>query len=210
MPGRFVVVLLLVVTCASLPADEYSRRIWRTEDGLPQNRIQAITQTADGYLWIGTFEGLARFDGVRFVVFDRSNTSAFSDNSILSLEPDPDGSLWIGAEGGGLLHYARGEFQVFGPKHGLTNSFVRALLLSRNGTLWVGTDRGFFRRAKGGFVRLDNTAEIPLASVKSIAEDSSGRIWVAASAGLLTITDSRLVRVNCPPRDPETAVLLLR
>jgi len=205
-----IVVLLLVTVCGYLRADEYSRRIWRTEDGLPQNRIQAITQTTDGYLWIGTFEGLARFDGVRFVVFDRSNTPAFSDNSILSLEPDRDGSLWIGAEGGGLLRYTRREFRVFGRKEGLTNSFVRALLLSRDGTLWVGTDRGFFRRTKDGFIRLDNTAEIPLASVKSIAEDSSGRIWVAASAGLLTVADGRLVHVSCSDRSPETAVLLLR
>jgi signal transduction histidine kinase/ligand-binding sensor domain-containing protein len=211
MSGRLsLVVVLLLSATPGLRADDYSRRIWRTEDGLPQNRIQAITQTADGYLWIGTFEGLARFDGARFVVFDRSNTPAFSDNSILSLEPGADGSLWIGAEGGGLLHYARGEFQVFGSREGLTNAFVRALLLSRDGTLWVGTDRGFFRRKKDGFARLDNTAEIPLASVKSIAEDASGKIWVAAAAGLLTVTGGGLVRVDCSARAPETTVLLLR
>lgn len=208
-----VVVLLLCIALGAQAADEYSRRIWRTEDGLPQNRIQAITQTADGYLWIGTFEGLARFDGVRFVVFDRSKTPAFSDNSILSLEPAADGSLWIGAEGGGLLHYARGEFQVFGAREGLTNSFVRALLEGRDGTLWVGTDRGFFRRTEQGFSRLDNTPEIPLASVKAIAENSAGRVWVAASAELLTVSGGRLVRVNCPGiahRSPETTVFLLR
>jgi signal transduction histidine kinase/ligand-binding sensor domain-containing protein len=203
------------VACASsgLCADEYSRRIWRTEDGLPQNRIQAITQTSDGYLWIGTFEGLARFDGVRFVVFDRSNTPAFSDNSILSLEPGSDGSLWIGTEGGGLLHYAHGEFQVFGRKDGLTNDFVRALHLSRDGTLWAGTDRGFFRRAGNRFMRLDNTPEVPLASIKAIGEDASGKIWASSRGVLLATVGERLVRVDCAngaPRNAESSILLLR
>jgi signal transduction histidine kinase/ligand-binding sensor domain-containing protein len=206
---------LLFVACAAsvLRADEYSHRIWRTEDGLPQNRIQAITQTTDGYLWIGTFEGLARFDGVRFVVFDRSNTPAFSDNSILSLEPGNDGSLWIGTEGGGLLHYAGGEFQVFGGKDGLTNNFVRALHLGRDGTLWVGTDRGFFRRDANHFVRLDNTPEVPLASVKIIGEDSSGKIWASSRGVLLAMNEGRLVRVACTngaPRNAESSILLLR
>src|SRR5262245_26659193 len=82
---------------------EYSHRIWRVPDGLPQNRIQAISQTPDGYLWIGTSGGLVRFDGVRFFIFDRSNTSVFRDDSILALHPSRDGSLWIGTEGGRLL-----------------------------------------------------------------------------------------------------------
>src|SRR5580698_6397312 len=118
---------------ASLRAAEYSHRIWRTEDGLPQNRVQAISQTPEGYLWVGTSEGLACFDGVRFLIFDRSNTPAITDNSILFLEAVPDGSLWIGTEGGGLLHYTRGVFQTFGQKDGLTNSFIRATHLDRRG-----------------------------------------------------------------------------
>jgi ligand-binding sensor domain-containing protein len=121
-----------IILAACLPAiaasnTEYSHRIWRIEDGLPQNRIQAITQTPDGYLWIGTSEGLARFDGVRFVVFDRANTPALQDDSILALTTARDGSVWIGTEGGGLLHYQNGAFRIFGASDGLTNGFVRAI-----------------------------------------------------------------------------------
>lgn len=189
----------------------YSRRVWRTEEGLPQNRVQAITQTRDGYLWIGTFEGLARFDGARFVVFDRSNTPALFDNSILSLEPAPDGSLWIGTEGGGLLHYSQGEFRRFGLAAGLTNPFVRALLADRRGTIWAGTDRGFFKLEGGRFVRLDGTPEIPLTSIKSIAEDRSGTIWAAGFPGLLKVDGERLVRADCGVEDRSGArrVMLL-
>jgi len=180
-----------------MQAAEYSHRVWRTEDGLPQNRVQALAQTRDGYLWAGTSEGLARFDGLRFVVYDQSNTAAITDNSILSLEAAPDGSLWIGAEGGGLLHYAGGAFQSFGQKDGLTNGFVRAIHLDRHGTLWVGTDRGFFRFSNHGFERLDNTPEVPLASVVAIAEDASGKIWAASGAGLLEFSAGKLVRAGC-------------
>src|SRR5215467_15263525 len=99
---------------SSLPSGssirEYSHRIWRVQDGLPQNRIHTISQTADGYLWIGTSGGLVRFDGHRFFVFDRSNTAAFRDDSILALCPSRDGSLWIGTEGGWLLRYRRDAF----------------------------------------------------------------------------------------------------
>ncbi|HMF78706.1 MAG TPA: two-component regulator propeller domain-containing protein [Bryobacteraceae bacterium] len=202
-----------MVLAVRLFAQEYSHRVWRTEDGLPQNRIQAITQTVDGYLWIGTSEGLARFDGVRFVVFDRANTAAFTDNSILSLQPAPDGSLWIGAEGGGLLHYANGVFRSFGPRDGLTNGFVRAVYRSRVGILWVGTDRGFFQLTASGFVRFDNTPDIPLASVLSISEDPSGKIWVATSTGLLLVDRGSLVRAPCAERiklTPAKIISLLR
>jgi ligand-binding sensor domain-containing protein/signal transduction histidine kinase len=166
---------------------EYSERVWRTQDGLPQSRIQAITQTQDGYLWIGTSGGLVRFDGVRFVVFDRSNTAAFRDDSILSLCPARDGSLWIGAEGGGLLHYAGGSFRVFGRSEGLTNGFVRAIFEDSGNTLWVGADRGFFRLEGDRLVRLDGTSQIPFTAVTTIGEDRQGRIWLGASAGLLSV-----------------------
>src|SRR4051794_21434434 len=93
----------------------YVSRIWRTQDGLPENRIQAIAQTPDGYLWIGTSGGLARFDGVRFVVFAHFNTPAMTDDNIRWLAVARDGSLWVATDGGGLLHYSDGRFRSFGP-----------------------------------------------------------------------------------------------
>ncbi|HVW87656.1 MAG TPA: two-component regulator propeller domain-containing protein [Bryobacteraceae bacterium] len=188
---------LLLPALARPEAVEYSHRVWRTDDGLPQDRVQAITQTPDGYLWIGTSEGLARFDGVRFAVFDRSNTAAIADNSILSLQVARDGSLWVGTEGGGLLHYEKGVFRAFGQKEGLTNGFVRAIHLDRAGTLWAGTDHGFFRYASGRFTRLDGTPEIPFVSVYSIVEDRGGKMWLASAAGLLAVEGGSLRKITC-------------
>src|SRR5260221_6572808 len=141
---------------------EYSHRLWRIEDGLPQNRIRALCQTRDGYLWIGTAEGLARFDGVRFTVFDQSNTPALHDDGILALLVAADGALWVGTEGGGLVRYQDGLFRSFGAADGVTNGFVRAIFEDRRKTLWVGTDRGFFRQTGVRFQRLDGTPEVPL------------------------------------------------
>jgi ligand-binding sensor domain-containing protein/signal transduction histidine kinase len=194
------------VAAASPPLDQastnqYSRRLWRIEDGLPQNRIRALCQTPDGYLWIGTAEGLARFDGVRFAVFDQSNTPALHDDGILALRVASDGTLWVGTEGGGLIQYKAGAFRSFGPGEGLTNGFVRAIYEDRRQSLWVGTDRGFFRRTGDGFVRLDGTPEVPLATIHSIEEDASGRIWAASAVGILSVRGNQLVRVpsDCPP-----------
>ena len=81
---------------------QYSLAAWQTEEGLPHNRVQAIAQTPDGYLWLATQEGLARFDGVRFTVFDRRSTAAMSANDVETLFVSRDGSLWVGVYGGTL------------------------------------------------------------------------------------------------------------
>ena len=76
-------------------ATRYSRTIWKQKDGLPQDTIKKILQTADGYLWLGTEEGLARFDGYDFTVFNKDNGDLPS-NSVTALAAGSDGSLWVG------------------------------------------------------------------------------------------------------------------
>ena len=190
---RLILFLLHAAVLAGAGHTEYSHRIFRIEDGLPENRIRAISQTPDGYLWLGTGEGLARFDGARFTIFDRSNTPALGDDGILALRLASDGTLWIGTEGGGLVRYKAGQFRNYGTRDGLTSAFVRAIFEDSKGNLWIGTDRGFFRRAGDRFERLDNTPEVPLANVPSVAEDRNGRIQVVSSLGLLTVENGRLV-----------------
>jgi ligand-binding sensor domain-containing protein len=135
------------------PVPTYVRHVWRTQDGLPENRIRAISQTPDGYLWIGTSGGLARFDGVRFVVYGRFNTPTMADDNIRALAVAKDGSLWVGTDGGGLLHFQDGRFRSFGPNEGLTNEFVSSVLEDGQGKLWVATNRGLFRQNGARFER---------------------------------------------------------
>jgi signal transduction histidine kinase/ligand-binding sensor domain-containing protein len=170
--------------------ESYSRRVWQSSDGLPEDFTQALAQTADGYLWIGTSGGLARFDGVRFAAFSAANESAFRDDSVYSLLTTRDGTLWAGTEGGGLIRYRHGSFRVFAEAEGLTNPFVRIVFEDRGGRLWIGTDRGLFRFEHESLQRVDGRDGIPSMSVHAITEDRHGRLLVGG-AGLLILTDGR-------------------
>src|SRR5215213_5132908 len=110
--------LLLLLLCWGGPSlaldpqremSEYSRSVWLTENGLPQNTVPAVAQTGEGYLWVATEEGLARFDGTNFTVFDKQNTPQLTNNDIRALASDDRGGLWLGASGG-LLRLADGKF----------------------------------------------------------------------------------------------------
>src|SRR5262249_47445725 len=98
---------------------EYVHNVWRSEDGLPQNSIQALLQTRDGYLWIGTQEGLVRFNGVEFKVFNKSNTDGMRHNDVRVLYEDREGILWVGTFGGGLVRYHDGQFKTYTSQDGL-------------------------------------------------------------------------------------------
>jgi ligand-binding sensor domain-containing protein/signal transduction histidine kinase len=164
--------------------DGYTRRVWQTQDGLPENTIQAFAQTPDNYLWIGASGGLVRFDGASFVLFDRDNTPAIRENSVFSLTTGRDGSLWAGTDGAGLVRYRRGVFRAYSKAQGLANDFVRVVYESRDGTLWAGTDDGLFRLEGDRLARVDNRGRIPALAVHAIREDSAGNLWVGGSTML--------------------------
>jgi ligand-binding sensor domain-containing protein len=198
MTARLACALLLWLPPA-LPAtvpqrglEGYSRRIWQTQDGLPEEPVQALAQTPDGYLWIGTSGGLVRFDGAEMVVFNRENTPTLRENSIFCLFVSKIGDLWIGTEGGGLVRYRRGTFRRFAGEEGLSNGFVRSVLEDRGGQFWVGTDDGLFRFEGDRLVRVDGRAGPPAAAVHDIREDRRGRLWVGGSL-LLMLDGGRTV-----------------
>ncbi|MGA7992658.1 MAG: two-component regulator propeller domain-containing protein [Thermoanaerobaculia bacterium] len=121
---------------------QYEVQTWGTDSGLPESWATAIHQTRDGYLWIGTQEGLVRFDGVRFTVYDKQTTPAMKSQSILCLLESRDGALWIGTGGGGALRYAGGVFTTYGKAEGLPDENVWSLLEDREGRIWIGTASG--------------------------------------------------------------------
>jgi ligand-binding sensor domain-containing protein/signal transduction histidine kinase len=183
--------LLLVASLRAAPPPSgppgYSSRIWHSQDGLPEDAIQALAQTSDGYLWIGTSGGLVRFDGVRFTVFSRENTPSFRENSVSALLTAKDGALWIGTQGGGVLRYFGGRFRCFGAADGLSNEFVGAVYQDRQGNIWAGTEWGLFRLEANRFVRMDSPGgRIPAMWVYGMTEDRAGHMWVAG-AGLVSV-----------------------
>ena len=166
---------------ASSPLNAYAERMWQMQDGLPEQIVQAFAQTADRYLWIGTTGGLLRFDGERFVLYNRENTQAFRDNNIFCLTVTRDDTLWIGTEGGGLIQYRDGKFRSFSNSDGLTNAFVRNVHQDAKGQIWIGTDEGLFRLQGERIERVDGKGLMPLLAVHAIHEDREGRLWVGGS-----------------------------
>src|SRR5580693_7787135 len=163
------------------PPINYTYRTWQMQDGLPEQTVQAFAQTKDRYLWIGTTGGLLRFDGGRLVLFDRENTSAFTDNNVFSLTVTSDDVLWIATEGGGLIRYKDGAFRSFSGKDGLLNDFVRTVYQDSKGKIWIGTDNGLFRFLGDRIERVDNADGIPPIAVHAIHEDNEGRLWAGGS-----------------------------
>jgi ligand-binding sensor domain-containing protein/signal transduction histidine kinase len=188
LPSCASLMLLLLLgfqTGTALAADptpfSYTPRLWQMQDGLPEQVVQAFAQTADRYLWIGTTGGLVRFDGERFLTFDRENTPAFSDNNVFCLTVTRNNTLWIGMEGGGLIRYRDGKFHAFSVNDGLSNTFVRVVYEDQGGRIWVGTDSGLFLLSGERLNRADNTAGIPAVAVHAIHEDRRGQLWVGGS-----------------------------
>jgi len=193
---------------------EFAARVWRTQDGLPENRVQAISGTPDGYLWIGTPGGLVRFDGARFVVYNRANTPAFVDDSVSVLYTSRGGVLWAGTDGGGLLRLKDREFRSYGQRDGLTDAFIRAIRQDRGGTLWVATAHGLFHLEGQRFTRVIEPPELPVSVFWALAQQDGG-LWAQSTLGWYRIEGNKLVgrplaklagpgrEPNCPgPRPP--------
>ena len=187
---------------------QYGIDRWDDRAGLPQNSVQAIAQTSDGYLWLGTQEGLLRFDGVRFRTYDETSTPALRKPYIWALEADGDGSLWIGTEEGGLTHFKDGRFRSIGVEDGLPAKWVNAIKRDRDGNLWVGTIGGGLARIRGGRIeRFDSARGLPAKMILSIAVDAAGIVWVATPAGLARIEDDRVRLLTVADGLPGTPTL---
>jgi len=111
---------------------QYAHTSWRTQDGFFSGSPEAIAQTADGYIWIGTKTGLVRFDGVRFVTWNPPDQSRLPSFDVMSLLADRDGSLWVGTETG-LARWRNDEWITYPGVHARVNSIVQ----DRKGAIWT-------------------------------------------------------------------------
>ncbi|MFA0964311.1 two-component regulator propeller domain-containing protein [Roseivirga sp. BDSF3-8] len=249
---------------------QYLQDQWTMREGLPNNSVLDIQQDSQGYLWLATFNGIVRFDGIRFTVFNQGTTEGMTASGVLCLNLDQDGNLLAGTNGGGLLRQSGERFKVvpgterqtitsiffteggelwLGTRNGLlvwhkdrfispdndrmppdlvganvyalgqTNQgvllagcanvglfersekgwqpwtgsnnlpsrSVRALLNARNGTLYVGTDRGLLEVAGDSISVCDVNSGLPHSYVNDLMEDNEGQIWVATDRGVVRL-----------------------
>src|SRR6266849_5382558 len=155
----FLVCLFLLVWGGAAQA-QYRFNSWSTDNGLPQNSVNDIRQTRDGYIWLTTFDGLVRFDGVRFTVFDKGNSPGISSNRFLRLYEDAQGDLWAGTEDAGVVRYDHGRFTRYGKEHGLTSLYTTYLTDDGDGHLivYMANDQSM-RWLDGKFLPFNTTSD---------------------------------------------------
>ena len=169
-------------TAALAPGRAYAVKVWETDDGLPQNSVISMVQTRDGYLWLGTLNGLARFDGLRFTVFDESTTPGLNDSRIVFLFEDSQANLWIGTETAGTVMMKDGR--VIAPEQlslgGLEHRLISACE-DADGAVWL-------YLANGDLWRYHRSSFSPLlvpgrnsSQARSIIKETNGPLWVATS-----------------------------
>ncbi|MCG3194804.1 MAG: Sensor histidine kinase RcsC [Thermoanaerobaculia bacterium] len=163
---------------------QYVHSSWWAEDGLPQNTALSLAQTPDGYLWIGTEEGVVKFDGIRFTAFHRGNTPELPHNLIYALLASKSGRLWIGTPSG-LTSFDGAKFRLFTTKDGLPSNQVRCLAEDAAGVLWIGTwGGGLARLANGSFSLIQHRDGLGSDEVASLLAGKDGSLWIATTGGL--------------------------
>ncbi len=173
------------------PFDRYDVRAWTTREGLPQNSVTSIVQTRDGYLWLATFGGLARFDGVRFKIFDLANTEAFTSNRLLSLLEDRSGNLWIGTMGNGVVRLRDGVFTSFRGEANAPRGEVWSIAEDRDGAVWFGA-HNLVRYTDGRFEAAGPDEWMTRNRQSwSLFVDREQSLWVATSNGLGRFRDGQ-------------------
>lgn len=175
---------------------QYTRTVWTQEHGLPQDTIRAIAQTKDGYLWLGTDEGLARFDGYDFVVFNKENGSLPS-NSVTALWAARDGGLWIGTPGG-LTRSRDRKFTTYTKQDGLADTFVNSITEDRSGSLWIAAGIYLSRFRDGKFTNFSTREGLPIESMRAVYLGRDGTLYVAGYSGVARLDGNKFVSVIGP------------
>jgi signal transduction histidine kinase/streptogramin lyase len=170
-------------------------RSWQQEQGLPENYVRALAQTRDGYVWVGTDEGVSRFDGASF--FPLGPQEGFQGGPVQVLYGDTRGALWIGSVDGGLSRWQAGKITKFATVDGLPSDSITALTEDKDGNLWVGTQSGLAILQNGKLTRLDGSEIFSGRPITTIFRDRAGTMWVGATGvGIYYYEGSKFVQLR--------------
>ena len=162
------------------------------EQGLPHNLVQSVAQGSDGFIWLGTWEGVVRFNGRSFTVFDRQNTPGVELSGILSIVPEDDGAMLFGTMSDGVYRYHRGRWQALGGADARHLS-VTAMLRDRSGGLWIAAKEQLLQLTPSGQLR-DAGSSLGLADtlLTALRADTDGALLVATEGGIYRLAQGRL------------------
>lgn len=157
-----------------------TKRSWRVEQGLPENTVTCVRRTRDGYVWAGTRQGLARFDGARLITFTVLDTPELKSDHITALMEDAAGALWIGTHGGGVARLAAGQFTSYTVRQGLSSDVVTCLAAEPDGSVWIGTNFGLNRWREGHLTALSAAEGVPTGEITALTVDARDTLWVGS------------------------------
>jgi signal transduction histidine kinase/ligand-binding sensor domain-containing protein/AraC-like DNA-binding protein/ActR/RegA family two-component response regulator len=172
---------------------------WTVKDGLPVNSINTLLQDHAGYIWAATFDGLVRFDGIRFTVFNSANSEELPSNRIIQLKEGRDGSLWLITEQGHVVRFRDGRFTNVAFESGKPSPSPALLFVDSLGTVWVGTPEGLWTAQRDRLVRVGRgTLD---ARVTAITQRRDGSVWVGTDgAGIFRVSsDHQVTKVVTDP-----------
>ncbi len=159
--------------------------VWKTYryvDGLANNNVSSILQDKEGAIWVGTSDGVSRFDGKSWKTYTQKD--GLASNNVLSILQDKGGALWFGILGGGVSRYDGVSWKTYTQKDGLASNGVWSILQDKEGTIWVGTIGGGVSRFDGRcFQTIDSRDGLANDSVFCVYEDKSGQIWLGTWGG---------------------------
>lgn len=178
------------------PPQRFAKTVFREE--LPQASVLALLQSAEGYLWLGTYEGLVRFDGVEFQVWDRQTFPAMRTNVTQCLAEDGSGGIWFGTSRGGAGRLKDGVVEVFGDESGLPSDNVTSVFRDRSGGVWIGTDRGVARWSGERLEAFGAEHGFGPGAVLAFTESADGTVW-AGGPGLRAFREGRWSDTRVPP-----------
>ncbi len=212
-------VLLLALAAGHLVAERpahaetgnwFALHTWGARHGLPESAVRGLLQDRDGYLWVATVAGLARFDGVRFIVFDDREHGPLKEIELQAMAQAADGSIWIASFGGGITRLHQGKFTTFTKAQGLGGNFATSLVADRDGAIWAGTDEGL-SRWKDGQIRTFTTGDgLPESQSHPLYSDVDGSLLLTKrSGGLLRYAGGKFSPADVPGLQGETTVRAL-
>ncbi|MBK7257650.1 MAG: hypothetical protein IPI01_07575 [Ignavibacteriae bacterium] len=190
---------------------QYVHQIWSTANGMPQNSAGSILQTRDGYIWFATQEGLARFDGMEFRVFDRVNTKELPISWMVRLKEDSSGALWMRPAGfaPGMVRMQNGIFKKIDTSNGLSHNRAITWENDAYGTMWIGTQGGLFEALGDSFRTYTMKDGLPADTVIGLFRDSKEHLWVSTMAGLARMSGGKIERMSGQKEFPETLFVRL-
>lgn len=173
---------------------QYQMEVWGADDGLPQKSIYSIRQSKDGFLWLGTQEGLVRFDGIEFHTYDKTN-SALVRNAISAICESEDGTIWVGTREGGLTRFREGESRTIGSEQGLSSDNISSIAAGATGNLWIGTDDAGLNVLRDGKIYSYTIEDgLPGKSINVLLVDSDGLLWIGTRGAGLSSFDGQQFR----------------